>query len=385
MLTAYKVELNPTDQQKIKMAQTFGVCRFVYNLYLNHNKEIYEADKKFISGYDFSKWLNNEFIPSTPSYQWIKDVGSKAVKKSIMNAEVAFKNFFKGQTEFPKHKNRSSHKSFYFPRNNKKDVEVCRHKIKIPTLGFVRLKEFGYAPEGINAKSVTVSQVADRYYVSVVYEAGNRTMQYVSNKEAIGIDLGVKNTAIVSNGMIFKNINKTSKIKKIEKKLKREQRAFSRKLQNKKRNKQRSDTANIRKNKMRIAKIHARLSRIRKEYIRYIVNSLVKANSLPAYVSIEDLNVSGMLKNKYLSKSIKEQLFYYFKQYLMQKCKKYDVEVRVIDRWYPSSKMCHGCGQINPNLKLSDRKYVCDCGYVEDRDVNASLNIKDCNKYELAS
>jgi len=385
MLKVFKVELKPTEIQKVKMHKTFGVCRFVYNLYLNECAKAYNEDGSFISGYSFSKWLNNEFIPKNPSYSWIKEVGSKAVKKSIMNAERAYKNFFKKTSKFPKFKNRNSRKSFYFPKNNKADISVCRHKINIPTLGFVRLKEFGYVPEGFDAKSVTVSQIADKYYVSVICEVEENDTIRKPNNEGIGIDLGIKYTAIVSNGRVFKNVNKTSKIKKIEKKLKREQRAFSRKLQNKKRNKQKFDTANIRKNKMRIAKIHARLSRIRKEYIRYVVNSLVKANSLPAFVSIEDLNVSGMLKNKHLSNAIRKQLFYYFKQYLIQKCKKHCVEVRVISRWYPSSKMCHNCGSIKTNQKLSDRKYVCDCGYVEDRDANASLNIRDCMDYEIAS
>jgi len=384
MLTAYKIELNPTDLQKRKMAQTFGVCRFIYNFYLDKNKENHKNKARFISGYDFSKWLNNEFIPNNRSYLWIKDVSSKAVKRSIMNAEIAFKRFFKKQSSFPKFKKRNNKKSFYLPKNNKKDLVVHRHKIKLPTFGCVRLKEYGYIPIGNNAKSCVVSMDADRYYVSVIFDAKKQDITYKKICGGIGIDLGIKDTAIISDGRVFKNINKTSKIKKIEKKLKREQRAFSRKLQNKKRRKQKSNSTNIEKNKMRIAKIYSALRRIRKEYIKHIVNSIVQVNSLPIYVSIEDLNVRGMLKNKHLSDAIQKQLFYYFREYLIRRCRKYGVEARIIDRWYPSSKLCHNCGGIKSDLKLSDRKYICDCGYVEDRDINASLNIRDCKTYEIA-
>lgn len=189
---------------------------------------------------------------------------------------------------------------------------------------------------------------------------------------------------------LFKNINKTSKIKKLEKKLKKEQRAFSRKLENKKNKKKggensANNSANIYKNKLRLQKLYIRLKNIRQEYVRFVVNSLVKANNLPEFVSIEDLNVRGMMKNRHLSKAIQQQNFYYFRLFLEQQCKKYNVEVRIIDRFYPSSKLCSCCGQIKTDLKLSDRVYKCDCGNIIDRDYQASLNIRDCQIYKVAN
>ena len=384
-MKCYKVELDPTDKQKILMHKHFGVCRFVYNLYLSENKKRYENGEKFFSGYDFSKWLNNDFIQNNPSYNWIKEVGSKAVKKSIMDAETAYKKFFKRESKHPRYKNKNSRKSFYFPRNNVADLEIERHRGKIPKFGFVRFKEYGYVPVGQNAVSVTVSCIAGRYYASYSFKETEKINSSNMRTEGIGVDLGVKDFAITSNGMKFKNVNKTSKMKKLKKKLKRKQRAFSRKLTKNKKGKNIIYTANMVKDKKAIAKIHARLSRKRIEYVRFVVNSLVKANSLPEYVSIEDLNVRGMLKNRHLSDAIRQQLFNYFKQYLIEKCKKFSVPVRIVGRFFPSSKTCSYCGEIKENLKLSERVFRCSgCGREIDRDLNAAININNCTAYKLA-
>lgn len=199
--------------------------------------------------------------------------------------------------------------------------------------------------------------------------------------------MGLKDFGVCSNGNIYKNINKSNKIKKLEKKLKHEQKALSRKLENKKTKKGGANekSANIKKNKLRLQRIHRRLRNIRTEYVRWTVNSLVKANNLPEFISIEDLNVKGMMKNRHLSKAIQKQNFYYFRLFLLQQCIKYDVELRIIDRFYPSSKLCSCCGQIKTDLKLSDRVYKCDCGNIIDRDYQASLNIRDCQIYKVAN
>ena len=386
MLRAYKVEIKPTVEQKIKMAQTFGVCRYGYNFYIRHNQERHKNGEKRMTGYDFSKWLNNEFFPNNPSYGWAKDVGSKAVKNSIMNAEKTYKKFLKGETNKLKFKSKSSRKSFYFPCNSEKDLAIERHRGRIPTLGFIRFKEFGYVPEGYEAKSVTVTLKAGHYYASYLFEVEPEKRQGVIT-EPIGIDLGIKDLAIVSDGKVFKNINKTARVKKLEKKLKRKQRVFSRKLEKNKKGKNIIYTANMRKDKLNIGKLYQRLSNIRTEYIRHTVNSLVKANSLPAYVSIEDLNIDGMRRNKHLSDAISKQKLGYFRAYLTQRCCKYeDAELRAINRFYPSSKMCNKCGCIKSTLKLSERTYICpECGNIDDRDNNASKNIRDCSTYEIAS
>lgn len=386
MLKSYKIEIKPTKEQEKKIIQTIGICKFIYNFYISKNKEVYNETKKFMSANIFSKWLNNEFIPNNPSYQWIKQGSSKSIKQSINNAEKAFKDFFKGIRKFPRYKKKSdTNVKMYLPKNNKTDWTIERHRVKIPTLGFVRLKEYGYIPLNSKVTSGTVSKQADKYFVSILVE--DIDIAY-SNKniktEGIGIDLGIKDLAICSNGNIFKNINKTSKVKKLEKKLKREQRALSRKLENKKHKKGGANekSVNIKKNIIRVQKIHLKLSNIRQEYIKYIVNSLVKLN--PQFISIEDLAVKNMMKNRHLSKAIQKQLFYYFRLFLIQQSKKHNIEVRIIDRFYPSSKLCNCCGQIKYDLKLSDRIYNCDCGNVIDRDLQASINIRECKTYKIA-
>ena len=396
MKRAYKIEINPTDEQKSKIHQTIGVSRFIYNFYIAHNKEIYHREGKFVSGMDFSKWLNNEYIPNNQDKKWIKEVSSKATKQAIMNGDKAFKDFFKGTKGFPKFKKRKNQDvKAYFPKNNKTDWTIERHRVKIPTLGWVRLKEFGYIPVNSIVKSGTVSQKADRYYVSILVEERDIKISNSNigikisntNNEGLGIDLGIKEFVVCSDGIKFKNINKTLTVKKIEKTLKREQRKLSRKYESlKTRNKNiregRATSQNIQKQIVKVQKLHQRLTNIRTDYINKIVSSIIKQK--PSYITIEDLNVKGMMKNKHLSKAIASQKFFEFKTKLMSKCKQNDVELRIVDRFYPSSKTCSQCGKVKKDLKLSDRIYRCDCGLIIDRDLNASINLKNAKKYKIA-
>ena len=386
MKRAYKIEINPTDKQKAKIHQTIGVSRFIYNFYIAHNKEVYEKEGKFVSGMDFSKWLNNEYIPNNQDMKWIKDVSSKATKQAIMNADKAFRDFFKGSKGFPKFKKKKNQDvKAYFPKNNKTDWTLERHRVKIPTIGWIRLKEFGYIPTNSIVKSGTVSQKANRYYVSILVEENDTKVSKPTN-EGIGIDLGLKDFAICSNGNKFKNINKTSKVKKVEKKLKREQRKLSRKYESLKiRNKKEKGVAtrqNIQKQVVKIQKLHQRLVNIRTDYINKTISSIIKQK--PSYITIEDLNIKGMMKNKHLSKAVASQKFFEFRTKLTTKCKQNNIELRVVDRFYPSSKTCSNCGEIKKDLKLLDRVYKCSCGLTIDRDLNASINLKNAKKYKVA-
>lgn len=386
MKRAYKIEINPTDKQKAKIHQTIGVSRFIYNFYIAHNKEVYEKEGKFVSGMDFSKWLNNEYIPNNQDMKWIKDVSSKATKQAIMNADKAFRDFFKGSKGFPKFKKKKNQDvKAYFPKNNKTDWTLERHRVKIPTIGWIRLKEFGYIPTNSIVKSGTVSQKANRYYVSILVEENDTKVSKPTN-EGIGIDLGLKDFAICSNGNKFKNINKTSKVKKVEKKLKREQRKLSRKYESLKiRNKKEKGVAtrqNIQKQVVKVQKLHQRLVNIRTDYINKTISSIIKQK--PSYITIEDLNIKGMMKNKHLSKAVVSQKFFEFRTKLTTKCKQNNIELRVVDRFYPSSKTCSNCGEIKKDLKLSDRVYKCSCGLTIDRDLNASINLKNAKKYKVA-
>ncbi|MDD5795302.1 MAG: transposase, partial [Clostridiales bacterium] len=291
------------------------------------------------------------------------------------------KRFFKGQSKFPKFKKKSkSDVKLYFPKNNKGDWKVERHRIMIPTLKNVRLKEYGYIPVGAKVISGTVSKKADRYYVSVIVDIDAPIIK--NTNKGIGIDLGLKDFAICSDGNIYKNINKTQRIRKLEKKLKREQKRLSRKYEFLKKRGGTATKSNINKKIANVQKLHHRLDNIRTDYINKTISRIV--NQKPKFITIEDLNVKGMMKNKHLSKAVAEQKFYEFRNKLTTKCNALGIELRIVDRFYPSSKLCHCCGSIKKDLKLKDRIYKCECGYIEDRDYNASLNLRDCLTYKIA-
>ena len=388
MKRAYKTEIKPTQKQIEKINQSIGICRWLYNSYLAKNKELYEQykqglitkEKAFMSANDFDKYTNNE-VKVLDDFKWINNCGSKARKKSMCNAETAYKRFFKGQSKFPKFKKKSkSDVKLYFTKNNKGDWKVERHRIMIPTLKNVRLKEYGYIPVGAKVISGTVSKKADRYYVSVIVDIDTPIIK--NTNKGIGIDLGLKDFAICSDGNIYKNINKTQRIRKLEKKLKREQKRLSRKYEFLKKRGGTATKSNINKKIVKVQKLHHRLDNIRTDYINKTISRIV--NQKPKFITIEDLNVKGMMKNKHLSKAVAEQKFYEFRNKLTTKCNALGIELRIVDRFYPSSKLCHCCGSIKKDLKLKDRIYKCECGYIEDRDYNASLNLRDCLTYKIA-
>ena len=384
MLKSFKTEINPTEEQKARIRRTIGTCRYVYNFYLGHNKALHDNGEKFMTGKDFSLWLNNEYIPNNPDKTWIREVYSKAVKKSIEDGCTAFTRFFKHQSDFPKFKKKGkSDVKMYFVRNNPKDCQCERHRLKIPTLGWIRIKEKGYIPttkDGYMIRSGTVSVKAGRFYVSVLVEIPDVNIDNSSN-EGIGIDLGLKDFAIISNGKTYRNINKSAGLKKLEKQLIREQRSLSRKYESLKKGES-TQRANIQKQKLKVQKLHHKMDNIRTDYINKTIAEIVKTK--PSYITIEDLNVKGMMKNRCLSKAVASQKFYEFRTRLKAKCDENGIELRVADRFYPSSKTCHHCGSVRKNLKLSDRIYRCECGYVADRDFNAALNLKDAKTYRIA-
>lgn len=393
MLKSYKTEILPTAKQTDKIRRSMGICRWLYNEYIAINKRLHklyqrgyldENQKHFISAMDFDKFVNNK-LKNREERAWINECGSKARKKSITNAETAFKKFFKGEAGFPRFKKRNRQSvGIYFPKNNKGDWTVKRHWIQIPTIGKVKLKEFGYLPVGAIVKSGTVSHKVDRFYVSVVVDMPDP--QYVKpHGESLGIDLGLKDLAILSNGTKYKNINKTAVVKRLKKKLRREQRRLSRKLENKKKRGEKSATyfANISKNVLKVQKLHHRLTSIRTNYTNQVVNEIVKRE--PSYITIENLNVRGMMRNRHLAKAVAECKFYEFRTKLTIKCHEHGIELRVADRFYPSSKTCHECGHIKHDLKLSDRIYICpECGNIIDRDYQAALNLRDVGEYKVA-
>ena len=385
MLKAFKTEIAPTKEQKMKIIRSIGVARFLYNQYIAYNRRLYkmfqrgqldEKQKHFATANDFDKYVNHKLkIELT----WINQCGSKARKKALVNAEQAFRRFLSGVSGFPNFKKKANQDvKLYFPKNNKGDWTIWRHKLMIPTLKQVRLKEFGYLPVGAKVTNGTISYMAGRFYVSVVVDIDEKSKHnkdlaasYHTVTDGVGIDLGVKDLAIVSDGKVFKNINKSSKVKGLEKRLRREQRCLSRKYEF------------IEKQKLKVQKLHQRITRIREDYENKTIHEIVKQK--PRFITVEDLNVKGMMKNRHLAKAVAAQRFNYLLAKLKRKAEIISIEFREVDRFYPSSKSCHVCGHIHKGLKLKDRVYVCpECGYTADRDFNASLNLRDAKEYRIA-
>ena len=384
MYKSIALEIKLTEEQKIQVNKTIGVVRFIYNEYIKYNQEQYKLNNKFVSAFDFSKYINNVYLPSNPDKKWIKDVSSKSVKQSMIYGEKAFKNFFKGLSNFPKFKKKGKNEiGVYFVKNNKKDFEFYRHKIKIPTLKFVRLKEYGYIPKDANIKSGTITKIVDRYFLSLVIEVKDTIKETNTSLNGIGVDLGIKDTAICSNGMIFKNINKTKKVKKIKKKIKRVQRKMAKSIEYAKSKKTKLiDLKNFTKKKLKLQRLLYRLNCIRNDYNNKIVNAITRTKL--KYITIEDLKVSNMMKNRHLSKAIQEQNFYALRTKLINKCKERNIELRVVDTFYPSSKTCSCCSNIKKDLKLNNRIYKCNnCGLEIDRDYNASINLEKAETYKV--
>ena len=384
MYKAIKIEIKLTEEQKIQVNKTIGVERFIYNEYIKYNQEQYKSNNKFVSAFDFSKYINNVYLPNNPDKKWIKEVSSKSVKQAMIYGEKAFKKFFKGLSSFPVFKKKGKNElGAYFVKNGKKDFEFYRHKIKIPTLKFVRVKEYGYIPKNAIIKSGTITKIADRYFLSLVMEVDDIVKTENKNIKGLGVDLGIKDTAICSNGMVFKNINKTKKVKKLKKKLKREQRKMSRSVEYSKSKKIKlKECKNFNKKKLKVQKLFYRLNCIRDDYNNKIVDEITRAKV--KYITIENLKVSNMMKNKHLSKAIQEQNFYAIRTKLINKCKERNIELRLVDTFYPSSKTCSCCGEIKKDLKLNDRIYkCCNCGLEIDRDYNASINLEKAKIYKV--
>ena len=383
---AYKVELKPTSEQIQIIERTMGVCRYVYNLFIATNRDNFRnGTAGYMSGYDFSKWLNHGYKSANPDKLWIWEVSSKAVKKAIMNADTAYKNFMKGRSGFPKFKRRNGRPvSMYLPRNNAGDLKTERHRAKIPTLGWVRLKEFGYVPVESQALSVTITKRAGRYFAAFVFETAKSEVVRAEMSEGIGIDLGVKSFAVISDGREYPNINKTRRMRKLTKRLKHEQRNFMRKLRHRKEYAtKKCKRSNLSKQRLKVQRAYMKLSNKRHDYINKTVHDIIRTQ--PEFITIEDLNVSGMMKNRHLSRAIAESEFWYFRALLERKCREFGIQLRLADRFYASSKTCSVCGYVKRDLKLSERVYECpECGLVIDRDYNAAINLKNCKKFATA-
>lgn len=379
MIKSIKVQLKPNNKQKSLLFQSANISRWAYNWTLNKQQENYKNSGKFLQDSIIRKELTQ--LKKTEEYKWLNEVSAQIPKQAVKDCCKAYKNFFKGQNKFPKFKSKKKSKpSFY---NDNFALEVKEKYVLIEKVGWIKLAEFNRIPFNKEQKYMNPRITYDglNWWISVGIEENDIT----NNKpitEPIGIDLGIKDLAIISNGQVFKNINKTKELRRLNKKLKRLQRQVSRKYQNNKKKEgelRYKKTCNIIKNENEIRKVYKKISDIHSNYNHQITTSLVKAN--PMYIVIEDLNIRGMMKNKHLSKTVAQQCFYEFRRQLEYKCSWNNVRLIIANRWFPSSKTCSECGCIKSDLKLSDRTFICeDCGCVLDRDLNASINLKNYGK-----
>ena len=371
MILAKKVRLYPSEIQEQKLWQSVGTARFMYNWTLARQEENYKNGRKFIPDGTLRKEITQ--LKKT-ELSWLNEVSNNVAKQSVKDACDAYKRFFKGLSDKPRFKTKKrSKKSFY---NDNVKLKVKDNKlVNIEKIGWIKTNE--QLPIGVKYSNPRISYDNKYWYISVGIE--QEEIQEELTDISLGIDLGIKDLAICSDGTVYKNINKTYVVRKIEKRLKRLQKQVSRKYEQNKKGREYVKTKNIIKLEKQIQQIHRRLANLRNNYLHQTTTSIVKTK--PYRVVIEDLVVSNMMKNKHLSDSIRKQGFYEFKRQLEYKCKFRGIELVVADRFYPSSKTCSQCGNIKKDLKLKDRVYKCSCGLNIDRDLNASINLSN---YKLA-
>lgn len=365
MILSNKIRLKPNKHQEYLLYKSANTARFVYNWTLGRQKDNYANGGKFISDNDLRKELTQL---KKRELSWLSEVSNNVAKQAVKDGCNSYKNFFKGLAKFPKFKKKGRSKlSFY---NDNVKLKVKEFKVLIEKVGWVRTSE--QLPMNTKYTNPRISYDGKYWYISVGTERESPTLKL--NKLSIGIDLGVKELAVCSNGRIYKNINKSKRIKKLKKVLKRLQRQVSRKYEKSKEvNNRYEKSQNIVKLEKRIRLVHRRISNIRNNNLHQITNEIAKTK--PSRVVMEDLNVKGMMKNKYLSRAIAEQNFHKFITYMKYKCEFNGIEFVQVPRFYPSSKTCSHCGTIKKDLKLSDRVFKCECGHTLDRDLNASINL----------
>lgn len=390
IIKTIRVMLIPNNKQKTKLFQYANTARFAYNWALAKEQENYKNGGKFLSDTDLRKEFTK--MKQTQEYAWLNRIDCDVPKQAIKDACNAYKKFFKGLTKFPKFKSRRKSTPSFYQDNvkiqfsnahvrlmlvagkgkakNKRSQKICR----------IRLAEHNRIPTNYKYSNPRIKFDGLNWWITVGIEYP--VSVDIPKSEGIGIDLGIKDLAVCSDGNKYKNINKDNIVKKIEKKKRRLQRSMSRSYEKNKKGKEYCKTNNVIKKEKLLLKITHRSTDIRQNYLHQTTSEIIKQE--PSFICIEDLNVKGMMKNRHLSKAVASEKFYEFREKLMKKCHEEGIELRVVSRWYPSSRKCHSCGCIRKDLKLSDRIYRCSCGYVEDRDRNAALNLKDAETYEIA-
>lgn len=379
MIKTIRVMLLPNNKQKTKLFQYANTARFAYNWALGREQENYKNEGKFISDGDLRKEFTQ--LKKTDNYAWLNDVSNNVTKQAIKDACEAYRDFFKGYTKFPRFKSKKYSVPKFYQDNVKiqftdthvkvEGFAVSKKKNK-QKLNWIRLAEHGRIPTDCKYCNPRIKYDGVNWWITVGVEYEDCTE--TPSEEGIGIDLGVKDLSICSDGSTYKNINKSQKVKKLEKRKRRLQRSISRKYEKNKKGGSYCKTSNIIKSEKELLKLNHRLTNIRQNHLHQTTTEIVKTK--PSFIVLEDLNVKGMMKNRHLSKAVQQQCFGEFRQQIEYKSAWNNIPVIIADRFFPSSKLCSCCGNIKKDLKLSDRIYKCECGNMIDRDYQAALNLK---------
>ena len=385
MVKSIKVRLNPNNKQLTKLFQYAGCARFAYNWTISREEENHKHGNKFLSDIDLRKEFTQ--LKKLPEYKWLNEVSNNVTKQAIKDACNAYKIFFKGQCKYPKFKSKKQSTPSFYQDNVK--IQFTGTHVKVEAfsmskkqnkqkLNWIKLYEKRKIPTDCKYMNPRFTYDGLYWYVSVSIEVDDNTDNVDNNisqfNEGIGIDLGIKDLAVCSDENTYKNINKTQRVKKLEKKKRRLQRSISRRYNKNKKGENYCKTSNIIKREKELLKTSKRLTNIRQNYLHQTTSEIIKRK--PSFICIEDLNVSGMMKNRHLSEAIQQQGLSEFRRQIEYKAKWNNIPVIIADRFFPSSKMCSCCGHIKKDLKLSDRVYKCECGNIINRDFQASLNLK---------
>lgn len=358
MLKAYKYRLYPNREQEVLIQKTFGCCRFVYNQCLNLKINKYKNESVSMSKIDLNNYCNRQL---KKEYEWLREVDKWSLTNSIYNMDSAYQKFFKEHTGYPKFKSKKNHKKSYKTNfaNNNIEVSFEKNRIKLPKLKWIKAKIHREFVGKI--KSATISQVpSGKYFVSILVETEHIPAEHVNN--SVGIDLGIKDLLITSDGEKFDNIHT---IKKYEKKLVKEQRKLAHKVKGSK---------NYQKQRIKLARVHEKIKNTRIDNLHKISHQLISENQV---IVSEDLSVSNMVKNHNLAKAISDCGWYELTRQLTYKADWNGRTYIKIGRYVPSSQTCNVCGYVNKDTKdLSVREWICPkCGIKHDRDINAAINI----------
>lgn len=382
MIKTIRVMLLPNNKQKTKLFQYADTARFAYNWALGREQENYKNGGKFISDGELRKEFTQ--LKKTDEYAWLNEIDCDVPKQAIKDACEAYRDFFKVYTKFPRFKSKKHSVPKFYQDNVK--IKFTDTHVKLMLVASkgkatskrnqkfcrIRLAEHGRIPTDCKYCNPRIKYDGINWYVTVGIEYEDSTT--LPSNEGIGIDLGIKDLAICCDGNTYKNINKTQRVKKLEKRKRRLQRSISRKYEKNKKGESYCKTSNIIKREKELLKLNHRLTNIRQNYLHQTTSEIVKRE--PSFICIEDLNVKGMMKNRHLSKAIQQQCFGEFRRQIEYKSAWNNISVIIADRFFPSSKLCSCCGAIKKDLKLSDRVYKCECGNVIDRDYQTALNLK---------